>query len=202
MALAHRQTYAAINEQERMKKESEANKEVLRLRQEIKSAIGNLALFDALMDNLFGEYCAECLLSIVEFIQFKNKMKSEFEDIEFIDDEEIMIELPEKMAQSKIVYEGDDYKEIASQLYEKYIRVGSEWEININYRDRNKYIQLFEVNGVSSDDKQELYVIFDICIKQMFGLLFGTFTRFKNSEQYKLINHHSPRNVTQVAWSE
>ena len=200
MAMVHKETIA---EQDRVDSQSMVNSEATRVRREIKSVMINEALFDAFMDNLFSEYCAECLLSIVEFIQFRNRIKNDFEkEIEFKEDEEIKIELYSGMVKSKIVYDGDDYKEIALQLYRKYIRVGSEWEININYRERNRYKQLFEVDGISLDDKQKLYTLFDSCIKQMLGLLSGVFTRFKNSDQYKLIIHHSPRNETDVAWSE
>ena len=111
------------------------------------------------MDHLFSEYCAECLLSIVEFTQYENEIKDEFKDIDFKDDDDIIIELPQKMVKSKIVYDGDDYKVMAMNLYTKYIPMAAELEININYTDRNKYLQLFEGENNITDDKQELFIL-------------------------------------------
>ena len=187
MTLAHRNTYAELEKQHSAQDSTDVTSEATRLRQEIRNIIKNPDLFDAFMQLLLNEYCAECLLSIVEFTQFKNKMKDEFNDYEFEDDEDFLIEIPEKMIKSTIVYGKDDYQLIAMDLYRKYIRVASEWEININYRDRNKYIRLFEDEGIDIDDKMKLYKIFDICIKQMFSLLLGSFTRFKHTKQYQMI---------------
>ena len=197
-ALAHKSTYDHLDRQyseksDKDNKENAAfNKEATALRREIKDFIRDPEMFDAFMQHLLNEYCGECLLSIVEFTQYKTKMKEEFEDIEFEDDEEIMIELPEKMVKSKIVYDREDYQVMAFDLYEKYIRVSAEWEININYRDRNKYKEAFEGKNIISDDKKELYVLFDTCLKQMFSLLLGSYTRFKSGKQYQMINEYSP----------
>ena len=195
--LAHKKTYAELDETDQViiSYQNEANdmsEKVLMLRQEMRNAIKTQVLFDAFMDHLFNEYCGECLLSVVEFMQFKNKIMENSSDIQLNDDESIVIKLPEHIVKSKIVYGTNDYKTIAFALYEKYIRVAAEWEININYRDRNLYLELFQVNGTLSNDEEELYILYDICIKQMFGLLLGSFTRFRHSKKYQMINHYSP----------
>ena len=76
------------------------------------------------------------------------------------------------IVESQIVHDGDNgYKAVANELYRKYIRVGSEWEINIDYGNRNWYRALFE-NDKLMDNTQELYSIFDPCIDIMIGLTF------------------------------
>lgn len=154
----------------------------------------NPAMFDAFMNHLFSEYCGECMLSIIEFIQFKDRIGQNLADevLDELRNEEVMVVLHDKMVKSKLVYDGGDYSKIAYNLYKKYIRVGAEWEININYRDRNKYVSSFEEAYITSD-KKELYVVFDVCIKQMFSLLIGAFSRFKNSTKYQVIQRHKMR---------
>ena len=62
------------------------------------------------MDHLFAEHSVECLLSLVEFTQsYESKMKEEFTIIEF-KAADLIIELPDKMVKSKIIYGQDDYK--------------------------------------------------------------------------------------------
>ena len=54
------------------------------------------------------------------------------------------------------------------------------------------YMELFEPNGSLSNNEKRLYTLFDSCIKQMFIFLVGSFTRFRHSKQYQMINHYSP----------
>ena len=64
---------------------------------------------------------------------------------------------------------------MTSELYQKNISINAEWEINIDYRDRNQYIKLFEENDQVSDVKQELYSIFESCVKTTYGLFLFSF---------------------------
>ena len=149
MALAQEITYAKLSKDG---DDTYSKNNGIESGQDITDALKTQALFDAFMEQLFSEYCAECLLSIVEFMQYKSKMKEEFQDVEFKDDQDIMsIELPEKIVRSRIVYDNSDYKRMASKLYEKYIQVSAEWGININYRDRNRYQKLFDGDSITDD---------------------------------------------------
>ena len=162
------------------------------IRQNLMNTLENEKLFDAFMDSLFGEYCAECLLSIVEFIQFKQRVVRDNDDdgVEF---EENKLKLFGSITKSVIVYnDDDDYKEIVNKLYGKYIKIGSEWEINIDYTNRNRYMNLIENNTINYEDIEMVYTLFDACIDNMVGLIIPAFTRFKNSKKYQVIKHYEP----------
>merc|ERR1712129_268208 len=145
-------------------------------------------LFDAFMVQLFNEYCAECLLSVIELNQFKERL---YEENERMDVEEEPMELYKTLTQSLIVYGVvDDYMAIAKQLYKKYIRVGSEWEINIDFGNRKRYELLFENGSDDSLSVEEMYELFDPCIGAMINLMGSAFGRFKKSKKYKMIRQH------------
>ena len=149
-------------------------------------------LFDAFMVHLFKEYCAECLLSIIEFNQFKERLfEANEKDSGTTAFEEEPLEFYKSLTRSHIVYNsGDDYIEIALKLYKKYIRVGSELEINIDFGNRKHYQNLFENNGLNGLSRRELYKIFDPCIDIMITLTMPAFPRFKRGKKYKMIQQH------------
>ena len=159
------------------------------VRVEFKDTLKTESLFNAFMEHLFSEYCAECLLAIVEFTQFKQKIVDENPEIEFEND---ALELYGSLIKSSIVYRKTDlsdtinFESVGDALYNKYIRVGSEWEINIDYGNRCRYRDLFE-NGIDTFDAQELYTLFDPCIDTMVSLIIPAFTRFKNGKKYQMI---------------
>ena len=204
--IAHQTTYDAIAKQSielhqnsedmsNITKNNNMERDAVMLRKEMMDSLKNNAIFDALMLHLLNEYCGECLLSIIEMTQFKQKIieQNQTERFAMID----MIELPVTLVRSYIVYGDEDpnyisnYKFIANKLYTKYIAVGSEWEINIDFHNREKYTELFEDDGLSGDNIQALYKLFDPCIDIMSALLLSSFTRFKNSKKYEMIQHHS-----------
>ena len=80
-------------------------------------------------------------------------------------------------------------------MYIKYIEEGSEFEINIDFRNRKKYKKLFE-NKLEYINKSmtmiELYDTFTPCILSMNKLLKASFVRFKESDRYKQLRHYSP----------
>lgn len=119
-------------------------------------------MFDGFMRRLLDEYCAECLLSVVEFTQFKDRILKEKlqknqnkknslsiikQQKEEIDCDQFLI-LPQDCPKSYIVYydesSRDNFKLIARKLWLKYIRIGSTLEINIDYTQRNIYRSLFQ----------------------------------------------------------
>lgn len=86
----------------------------------------------------------------------------------------------------------EDLKEKAHQIYEKYIRVGSEFEINISFSLRNGYIFLFanyeewmemDAGQMSIND---LYELFETCMLEIFRFLMQSFTRYKLEHKQQL----------------
>merc|ERR1712154_117155 len=184
-------------------------------------------MFDGFMRALLSEYCAECLLSMIEILQFKQRIATEgLKNISHRNDNHLtvmgvqsnqneeedskqFIILPKGCPQSAIVYgeEYNDYKSMARAIYNKYIRIGSEFEVNIDYAARNLYRNLLEdeqswKGNIIYDDPQKLYYLFNPCIDKMVQLISPSFTRFRQSKQYKLLKEYSPpstpRNVLKI----
>ena len=109
--------------------------------------------FKLYMQHIIGEMCMESLLALIEFTQFKQYLVESFElDPEDKDcdiGEEIYAQFPDCVPKSDIVYTNDiehemedksklvvSFRKKAYGLYYKYVKVGSEFEINISYRMR------------------------------------------------------------------
>merc|ERR1719245_2059407 len=119
------------------------------------------------------------------------------------------MELCSHIPKSSIVYDTQhDIKWKATKLYEKYICVSSEYEINVNGRIRAGLTQKFHVSsGISlrkrfsiSKDKREnddLVVypsIFDECCEEMGKLLGYSLSRFRTKPQYKKLSNFETEN--------
>ena len=154
-------------------------------------------------------------MSVIEFIQFKTKLYDVIKDDnsyecnqtlanEIEDERDKYLILPPNCPQSIIVYPNDEniaeeltnkyHKLIARNLYLKYIKVDSKFEINLAYSDRKMYSRLMENNNNWLKNKKfssdiELYTLFDGCIMEMCGLLTAAFSRFKQSNQYQILRH-------------
>lgn len=156
------------------------------------------------------EHCLECILSVIEFIQFKQRIfgaikaakgdqLTEDEVDEFREMEAEMeryVVLPPNCPQSAIVHSDHDcYKKMARDLYIKYIRTESEFEINLRYGDRKRYSKLME-NATSwlkerkHDSNMKLFELFDVCITEMCGLLIAAFSRYKQSNEYIVLRKY------------
>ena len=148
----------------------------------------NNDMMDAFMEHLFAEYCAECLLSVIEFSQFKKLIKKQNKDIE---ENQHQYGFCKSVPQSEIISaKSSDYRSIATQLYKKYIAVSAVWEINIDYAARNNYAALFERQEIEQSDEHNAefyYTLFDHCIDIMIALITPSFSRFKNTQKYKMI---------------
>ena len=178
--------------------------------------------FDLFVGHCGNEHCLECVLSVIEFIQFKKRLfavinepndgggdgdnDNEAEEEENTnlndkqgDEEEDVTErfliLPETCPVSEIIHGGnmDNFKTMARELYLRYIKTGSEWEINISYMQRLKYERLMDDDNVwlndnkDYDDLYKLYVLYDYCIQEMVSLLRSAFSRFKQDDKFLLL---------------
>eukprot|EP01084_Bolivina_argentea_P223556 378231_1 len=180
------------------------------------------------MQHLSHEFSMECLLSLIEMIQFRTyceeklftgndtlsvKHNSNHKASGSHDIYEVLsnIKLPLELIKSSIVYSKEyDYNEKARKLFEKYIVVGAEYEININGKRRMTLTERFQrVNSVlrslsvgkqtennNKIEKDELSssitFVFDRCCDDMLRLLGYSLSRFKKKPQYlKLLNFDS-----------
>ena len=119
------------------------------------------------------------------------------DEIEEIQNEmERYIVLPPNCPQSAIVYRGHaSWKKVARELYLKYIRAGAEFEINLRWSDRKRYSKLMENEGSwlkerNFDSNTKLFELFDTCISEMCGLLIAAFSRYKQSDEYIVLDKY------------
>ena len=170
--------------------------------------------FDLFVRHCGNEHCLECVLSVIEFIQFKQKIYHKIKEDEVYKDDkhvqnmEWLNILPDTCPQSDIVYGNDNFKLSARNLYVKYIRNESEWEINISATSRKKYILLMEngdkwLNELDEyDDLLKLYELFDLCIIEMIFLMKSAFSRFKNDDKFLLLQKKNVKVTTPSSETE
>jgi len=122
---------------------------------------------EVFINHLSHEFSLECILAYIELMQFKSLIQSQQDQVVYADDgkltpqssiitrvdtggsitceETLQFELADNIPQSTIVYdENDDLETKAFKLYQKYIKVGSEFEINIASSIRAQLAQRFE----------------------------------------------------------
>eukprot|EP01084_Bolivina_argentea_P131667 232384_1 len=171
--------------------------------------LSNERAFKIFMQHLAKEFSMECLLCFVETIQYKFAFKKRCDLIncELIDDDMDVSQPPmaEAAPMSFIVKTGFDciskYKQnddpatvikesknVCLKLFQKYIDIGSELEVNISYETRtrlkNKSLSnksfFMEANTTAND----LFKIFDDVSTEMFRLMHGAYVRFKTKTSF------------------
>ena len=80
------------------------------------------------------------------------------------------------------------YREIAYELWIKYIKVGAEYEINIDFTTRKRFAKLMNnkqewLNNKDFNEK-ELHLLFYPCTQRMFTFLSNSFTRFRDKPDF------------------
>merc|ERR1712039_166411 len=152
------------------------------------------------MVHLSNEFSMELLLSLIEFIQFKLAIQANNVNQETTTDTGtfyLTVELAECIPKSSIVVdETQDFEQKALRLYQKYVRIGSEYEINIHSSLRKHLMDRFDEQANSnvnqahspvrrdSNDATDLQCVFDECCKEMIKLLGFSLTRFKAKPEY------------------
>ena len=160
-------------------------------------------LFDLFMQHLIKELSMENLLAFIEFVQFKNLVITTFNiDRNNIGDN-FEFTFPANVPISDIVGVYDinnanktdqqtglmddtqtKFKMKAHKLYEKYVKDGSEFELNLPYRIVSG---LDEIMGDYEDwigsefDELQMVKIFDSCLGEITSLLNGSKDRFKTT---------------------
>lgn len=152
------------------------------------------------MSHLIKEFCMEGLLALIEFTQFKMNLFTECDDINEGTIGDLLV-FPLSVPRSDIVFGsekecGDEetaseedklrkFKIMARRLYVKYIKIGSEFQLNVSYMTRGTLDHLMASNSrwLSEDSKiksvKDLVKIFDISINEITVLLDGRRHRFE-----------------------
>eukprot|EP00483_Globobulimina_turgida_P002879 UN02884 len=149
------------------------------------------------MQHLSREFSAECLLSVIKFIAFREHVKGKGDIInntttstKRLNLELSQIILPADIPRSSIVFDSQyDNKSKAQQLFDKYIKIGSDYEINISAKKRNALSQLFGNTQIENDAAFDDPCIFDICIEDMLTLLGYSFSRFQNKPEFRKLEY-------------
>ena len=82
----------------------------------------------------------------------------------------------------------------AHKLFNKYVKCGSEYEINIQYEQRNELqTVLSDLDGLLKLNMslKDLYSLFDDCKNEMVTLLTFSLTRFKETKEFEEIDPNS-----------
>merc|ERR1712083_529742 len=152
----------------------------------LRQTLKKMEFFDMFMRHCIKEFCTECLLSVTEMAQFQCKIIAENEGKIF---DAPFFRIPADCPRSFIVWgeRGQSMSLLMSAdlLYRKYIKEGSDFEINLRYSTRKKYREQFERED-PEDNVQHLYHIFDDVIAEMMQLLIPAFQRFIQTEKYKV----------------
>eukprot|EP01084_Bolivina_argentea_P018442 34335_1 len=156
--------------------------------------------FNSFMRHLISEFSHEILMSYIEMQQYKMHVinvtgldVNSIKDFDFKEQHNIV--LPESVPKSDIVYNEENkfnynvlqiLKHKAYGLYIKYIRIGSQFEINLSYRQRVELTNLMEdydlwMNDNGSVNEMELFQIWDGCIAEMISFMNHAKTRYLSS---------------------
>mmetsp|Transcript_27598 Transcript_27598/g.43699 ORF Transcript_27598/g.43699 Transcript_27598/m.43699 type:complete len:289 (+) Transcript_27598:1-867(+) len=197
------------------------------------------------MLHLSHEFSIECILSLIEFIQFKQCAQSEIleradsnasetdDGEEEVDDDDIVIDrmnsnffdmlnikLAPSIPPSSIVHSNETLPMKARLLFQKYVAIGAQYEINIQSRIRSQLMHKYGVfrpnllrasiggavgggaeavhqRHISSVDlsgvewtNAVLACEFDECCMEMRMLLGYSLSRFKSSADYVRLQQH------------
>ena len=165
-------------------------------------------------------YSMEILLFVVEIVQYQNWLDQHMDDQDKprVNDEDSdcefrEIKLADNIVQSAIVeckeelhkymddYDcGENVDEIIIEakikgykLYQKYIKIGSEFEINISSQQRDNVID--EIDGLGQflhrDDfgLNDMKYLFEASKDEMWKLLQYSFTRFRFTDEFNDVMH-------------
>ena len=149
------------------------------------------------MAHLINEFSMECLLSLIEFTQFRDygmeMLKIDQEAVDAKTGSTANITFAADVPKSDIVY-GDiamvtmddtlrGFKMKAYKLYRKYVMIGAEYEVNVSYRTRgilDKHMNDYDnwVNNRDRISKDNLVTIFDDVMMEMTKYLEYSRARF------------------------
>ena len=154
-----------------------------------------------------NRFSVECLLSFIEINQFQQYIINNLKDGE-IDKEELeqllIWQFPKNIPLSSIIPQTKHkktnkneaeteedivsiYKECALKLFNKYIKTGAQFEINISFVDRERlYNLLNDLNRLKelNMNTRDLLLLFEPSKRTMQKLLGFSLTRFKKKKEF------------------
>ena len=163
---------------------------------------------DLFAQHLLEEYSIEVLLSYIEFIQYKSLFKDQYYSTHKTGNKletyffEIDVTKLKYVPESSIIYNSfndnniiSNFKNMAWELFNKYVKKGVLYEVNISSSLKRHYYHLFkmDMDGNINDSYNEwmntdinpddLYSIYDSCIHEMYKFLRDSSMRFWQSIQ-------------------
>eukprot|EP01083_Nonionella_stella_P001994 5747_1 len=157
------------------------------------------------MIHLSLEYSMELLLSFIEFSQFldyleglqrvgKNKDSSFKHDMASLSKGGLdLFVFADSLPASSIVTKkenGHDFKQKAYELYCKYIRTGTEYEINVSATIRNEFrgvMDKYEMLKIMDTSMSELKRLFMECREHMLLAIGYSLSRFTKTDEYEKV---------------
>ena len=145
----------------------------------------------------------ENLLAFIEVSQFQQYLVRELDVTSMVK----LLTFPENIPKSIILQKKqsddsmDDVKIKAHRIYQKYVAIGSEFEINIGAESRNDARNVLQDFNLLFDNKsvtaKDLFDIFEKCRWELWQLLLGSYFRFRKQPEYHefdliQVDGHSP----------
>lgn len=162
----------------------------------LRSTFGDETKFENLVDWIYREFCSEIILCFIEMVQFKQRVKEYMTSKGVSSGDDVLeFELYPEIPKSSIVWRGHRHGTLspsitgvktedvtglrlkAHLLFEKYIKLRSEHEINISGPLRERYRSL-DVSGYEELDAAELMGLFDDVINELLKYIRESFIRF------------------------
>jgi len=163
-----------------------------RIKVTVMMVLANKKALHLFTEHLFKEYSPECILSVIEMQQYLNYLRSQMEISaaeELSEDPNACVRLPDSVPLSSIVDMDTDWRMKAYALWYKYVRVDSEYEVNISWELRKNFELMMKDNAQFLMDNnglkiQDFYALFDKVKTEMVHLLRFSLSRFKFKEEY------------------
>ena len=138
----------------------------------------------------------ESLLGLIEMNQFRNNIQNTIHDgsPDKVSNDRITLEFSDTVPTALImetIYDDDEIKNMKNQaheIYKKYVKEGSELEIDISYNQRHDLsANLGDVERLIADESiglSELFVIFDDVIEELVKLMKLSVNRFRHEIEF------------------
>ena len=175
---------------------------------DVRAILKDESFLNRFADHLITEYSTECLLSLIEFQQFKQRVIDKLK-VKETSGKDVWVEFSGTIPQSDIVNgqqktctttavvpvdtvvrvdtppESTVWMQKACALYEKYVKVGSEFEINIPSKMRLALQESMSDEERYNMSAVELAMVFDGAMVEMLRLLQYSVVRFRDKELFR-----------------
>ena len=159
--------------------------------------LANEKSLNLFINHLSKEYSLEILLSTIEFVQFQKYLQPHLNQDTLLDvkkencDGIKILKFPSNVPRSEII-ESNDMKEqsvleiskhVARGLYNKYIAIASEFEVNISgiMRDELLDIVVLKIDDLTIKD---FYTLFEECKNEMIALQISALQRMRYEKEF------------------